>query len=194
MGWTLTSSEVVDGLLHMTYVDDNGERMLHTAPVDAVEWRVAQYGATEEEAVRMLLAEPFIPHPMDPNAGEDPAAAAGMVVDDVAGTPRAPVIVVAPVHLGNAPTVEEAKEAQLLRVAAAEEAHGLTSASPEVIQAIVDNSPIDPEVVEAKVVWSERMREEVAAEREALMERARALEEQPRSRLEEFVEAFGPGR
>lgn len=43
-------------------VDDEGNsrNVLHIMPVDAIEWRVAQFNVTAEEALDVLIAEPYM--------------------------------------------------------------------------------------------------------------------------------------
>jgi hypothetical protein len=85
----------------------------HSFPPSTIEWRMAEYGLdTVDEALDIILHEPWAADPTDPTrAREDPAALAGMTVL------RAGAKVAEPIRLHNAPTIADAREAHRLRIA-----------------------------------------------------------------------------
>lgn len=86
----------------------------HAFPPSAIEWRMAEYGLdTVDEALEVVLHEPFATSPMDPlKARDDAAVRVGMVV-------RTPGLVedYEPIRLHNAETIADAREAHRLRIA-----------------------------------------------------------------------------
>jgi hypothetical protein len=98
----MVSMRKPDGTLHC-----------HTFPPAAIEWRMAEYGLdTVDEALDMVLHEPWAVDPLDPlSARDDPAARAGMTVLRAGGAG------VEPIRLHNAPTIADARAAHRLRIA-----------------------------------------------------------------------------
>ena len=92
-----------DGTIHCTAM-----------PPAAIEWRMAEYGLDDvNEALDMILHEPFATSPTDPlKARDDAAVRVGMVVR----TPG-PVEDYEPIRLHNADTVGDARAAHRIRVA-----------------------------------------------------------------------------
>lgn len=82
----------------------------HAFPPATVEWRMAEYGVALDEALDIVLHEPWAVDPMDPvQPRPDPAARMtvrrpGSAVDE-------------PIRLHNAPTISDAREAHRLRIA-----------------------------------------------------------------------------
>ncbi|MFE9064940.1 hypothetical protein [Streptomyces violaceusniger] len=107
-------------LWHVTYQNTAGELRHHVFPKNTLEWRAAEYGIDPGDVDTLLdivLHEPHAPHPDDRlSADDDPAVAAGLFSPAPAsrGTVRAgdPV----PTTLYTAETVEQAREAHLLRI------------------------------------------------------------------------------
>ncbi|MFI6854479.1 hypothetical protein [Streptomyces sp. NPDC050416] len=91
----------------------DGSIHAHTFPPSTIEWRMAEYGLDSvDEALDIILHEPWATDPTDPIAGrEDPAVRAGMTVLQ-AGAATAE-----PIRLHNAPTIADAREAHRLRIA-----------------------------------------------------------------------------
>lgn len=91
---------------------DNGIHC-HAFPPAAIEWRMAEYELDSvDEALDMVLHEPFAVDPMDPmQTRQDPAVEAGMTVR------RPGSAVDEPIRLHNAPTIEQAREAHRVRIA-----------------------------------------------------------------------------
>lgn len=85
----------------------------HSFPPSAIEWRMAEYQLdTVDEALDMVLHEPWATDPTDPVRGQnDPAARAGMVVQAATGG------AVEPIRLHTAPTIADARAAHRLRIA-----------------------------------------------------------------------------
>lgn len=83
-------------------------------PPSAIEWRMAEYELdTIDEALDMVLHEPWATSPMDQlKARDDSATRVGMVVR----TPG-PVEDYEPIRLHNADTIDDAREAHRLRIA-----------------------------------------------------------------------------
>lgn len=86
----------------------------HAFPPSAIEWRMAEYGLDSvDEALDVLLHEPFATSPSDPlQARDDAAVRVGMVVR----TPG-PVVGYEPIRLHNADTIADAREAHRIRIA-----------------------------------------------------------------------------
>lgn len=86
----------------------------HALPPAAIEWRMAEYGLDSvDEALDILLHEPFATSPMDPlKAREDAAFRVGMVV-----RMPGPVEGYEPIRLHNADTISDARAAHRLRIA-----------------------------------------------------------------------------
>lgn len=86
----------------------------HAFPPAAIEWRMAEYQLdTVDEALDIVLHEPWATDPLDPlRARDDVAAKAGMVV-------RGPGSAVGyePIRLHNADNIADAREAHRLRIA-----------------------------------------------------------------------------
>jgi hypothetical protein len=98
----MVSMRKPDGTLHC-----------HTFPTSTIEWRMAEYGLdTVDEALDIILHEPYATDPTDPIQGrQDPAAKVGMTVL------RAGTAAAEPISLHNAPTIADAREAHRLRIA-----------------------------------------------------------------------------
>lgn len=86
----------------------------HAFPPSAIEWRMAEYGLdSTNEALDILLHEPFATSPTDPlQTRDDAAVRVGMVVR-AAG----PVFDYEPIQLYNADTIPDAREAHRIRIA-----------------------------------------------------------------------------
>jgi hypothetical protein len=83
-------------------------------PPSAIEWRMAEYGLDDtDEALDMVLHEPWATSPTDPlQARDDAAVRVGMVVR----TPG-PVEDYEPIRLHNADSISDARAAHRLRIA-----------------------------------------------------------------------------
>lgn len=96
----------------------DGTTHLHVFPQATLEWRMAEYQLDSiDEALDMILHEPHATDPMDPLlARDDSAVRRGMVTR----TPG-PVLDYDPIRLHNADTIDDAREAQRIRIADAKE-------------------------------------------------------------------------
>ncbi|MGX9924170.1 hypothetical protein ACWIG4_30450 [Streptomyces sp. NPDC002248] len=154
-----------------------GDEPMHLSifPPDTLEWRAAEYGfdlETEfDQVLDLVLHSRFIPNPMDiKNFETDAAAQQGYTVaspiDLGYAYPRGTTV---PVHLYNAPSIEQAREAQLIRLEAAKQENSVLEvastgartlrASSSLLQAIREGTPIEPESIEAKRLLVEQVRE-----------------------------------
>lgn len=98
----------------VSMVKPDGSLHCHAFPPSAIEWRMAEYGLdTVDEALDVVLHEPWATSPADPlKARDDAAVRAGMVVR----TPG-PVEDYEPIRLHNADTIDDAREAHRIRIA-----------------------------------------------------------------------------
>lgn len=120
--YTITSVEedAERDLWHVTYQDVAGTVRHHVFPKNTLEWRAAEYGidpADVDTLLDIVLHEPHAPHPDDRlTADDDPAVAAGLMSTAPVsrGSVRAGDLV--PTTLYTAETVEQAREAHLLRI------------------------------------------------------------------------------
>ncbi len=107
-------------LWHVTYQNAAGDVRHHVFPKNTLEWRAAEYGidlADADTLLDVVLHEPHAPHPDDRlSADDDPVAAAGLMSPAPVsrGTVHAGDLV--PTTLYTAETVEQAREAHLLRI------------------------------------------------------------------------------
>lgn len=92
----------------------DGSIHAHTFPPSAIEWRMAEYGLdTVDEALDIVLHEPWATDPMDPlHARDDAALRQGMVVR-VPG----PVVDYEPIRIFNADAIADARTAHRIRIA-----------------------------------------------------------------------------
>ncbi|MFE8961736.1 hypothetical protein [Streptomyces iakyrus] len=90
----------------------DGSIHAHAFPPSTIEWRMAEYGLdTVDEALDIILHEPWAADPTDPILGrQDPAMKAGMTVQRAGAAAE-------PIRLHNAPTIADAREAHRLRIA-----------------------------------------------------------------------------
>lgn len=123
----------------------------HSFPPSAIEWRMAEYQLdTVDEALDMVLHEPWATDPTDPVRGQnDPAARAGMMVQ------AAKVGAAEPIRLHNAPTIADARSAHRLRIADAKTRVQITPPKGK-------QDPLDT-IREQHGVTSEGLREKAAA-------------------------------
>lgn len=85
----------------------------HVFPQDALEWRMAEYGLESiEDALDMVLHEPFATDPADPLLARDDAALRVGMVTRAPG----PVLDYDTIRLHNADTIADARAAQNIRV------------------------------------------------------------------------------
>lgn len=98
----------------VAYQRPDGTMHDHVFPQSTLEWRMAEYGLDSvDEALDIVLHEPWALSPMDPlTARDDPALRAGMVVR-LAG----PHLDYEPIRLHNADTVSDARDAHRIRIA-----------------------------------------------------------------------------
>ncbi|MCQ8831751.1 hypothetical protein [Streptomyces malaysiensis] len=117
---TAVAEDTERDLWSITYQDVAGTVRHHVFPKNTLEWRAAEYGIDPTDTDTLLdivLHEPHTPHPDDRlSADDDPAAAAGLMsmAPVSRGTVRAGDLV--PTTLYTAETVEQAREAHLLRI------------------------------------------------------------------------------
>lgn len=99
----MVSMRTPDGTIHA-----------HAFPPAAIEWRMAEYGLDSvDEALDVVLHEPWATDPLDPlHARDDAAVRQGMVV-----RARGPVIDYEPIRLHNAETISDARTAHRIRIA-----------------------------------------------------------------------------
>ncbi|MGW8679667.1 hypothetical protein ACWGNN_01115 [Streptomyces sp. NPDC055817] len=92
----------------------DGDIHRHVFPQDALEWRMAEYGLeTVDEALDMVLHEPFATDPADPLLARDDAALRVGMVTRLPGAAED----YDTIRLHNADTIADAREAQDIRVA-----------------------------------------------------------------------------
>ncbi|MFE4671123.1 hypothetical protein [Streptomyces sp. NPDC056723] len=92
----------------------DGTTHIHVFPQSTLEWRMAEYGLeTVDEALDMVLHEPFATDPADPLLARDDAALRVGMVTRLPGT----VEDYDTIRLHNADTIADAREAQDIRVA-----------------------------------------------------------------------------
>ncbi|MGW1949048.1 hypothetical protein ACWCRC_32590 [Streptomyces sp. NPDC001940] len=92
----------------------DGDIHRHVFPQDALEWRMAEYGLESiDEALDMVLHEPFATDPADPLLARDDAALRVGMVTRLPGA----VEDYDTIRLHNADTIGDAREAQDIRVA-----------------------------------------------------------------------------
>lgn len=98
----------------VSMVKPDGSVHCHAFPPAAIEWRMAEYGLdTVDEALDVILHEPFATSPTDPlKARDDAAVRAGMVVR-VPGAAED----YEPIRLHNADAIGDARDAHRLRIA-----------------------------------------------------------------------------
>lgn len=98
----------------VSMIKPDGTIHCHAFPPAAIEWRMAEYELdTVDEALDIVLHEPFTTSPMDPlKARDDAAVRVGMVVR----TPG-PVEDYEPIRLHNADTITDARDAHRIRIA-----------------------------------------------------------------------------
>lgn len=176
MAWTVTSTYIgVDGMLNIIKTNEHGEQWALTAPADIVEIRAAEYGVTPEEALRIVIAEPHIMPPQDTRYTRDDAAVReGYVTTGVEGTDERPVRTYVPIDLYTADTIDEAREAHRLRVAAAEAEAGI--AYPRgTIEGILEMVPVDPDALAVREEFRDATREAIRTRTEELLAKADEL-------------------
>lgn len=85
----------------------------HAFPPSIIEWRMAEYELDSvDEALDIVLHEPFATSPTDPlHARDDAALRAGMVV-----RAPGPVLDYEPIHLHNADSIADARQAHRIRI------------------------------------------------------------------------------
>lgn len=98
----LVSMQKPDGTIHC-----------HAFPPSAVEWRMAEYElGNVDEALDIVLHEPFATNPADPlQARDDAAVRAGMVV-----RAPGPALDYEPITLHSADTIKDARDAHRIRI------------------------------------------------------------------------------
>jgi hypothetical protein len=100
----------------MNYRKPDGTIHMQAVPKETIDWRMAEYQVDQETAIQMILGEPWVKNPEDPVYGfEDAAREAGMrSVHGDRVLPHTGKHV--PVTLWTAKTVEEARQAHLVRL------------------------------------------------------------------------------
>lgn len=92
----------------------------HIFPEVTLTWRAAEYGIDPTDTATLLdivLHEPFLPNLDDPDeATKDPAARAGLTVPARTANGRVRKGDPIPVRLHNADTIEQARQAHLMRI------------------------------------------------------------------------------
>lgn len=124
--WTITASgteETSRGLdAWLIKEAPDGGREHHSFPLEALEWRAAEYGIdpTDTEALLDLIVhEPYVPDPADPaNVLADAAVARGFVSPAVEPRRGVAPLELVPTTLWNAETIALARGAHLERIAA----------------------------------------------------------------------------
>lgn len=99
----MVSARKPDGTIHA-----------HAFPPAAIEWRMAEYGLdTVDDALDMVLHEPWATDPLDPlQARDDAAVRQGMVV-----RAPGPGVDYEPIRLHNADSIDDARTAHRIRIA-----------------------------------------------------------------------------
>lgn len=195
--------------------DGEGNTHTHVFPADIFEWRAAEYNLDPvedfETLLDMVLYGPFIPSPTVPdNFDQDPAYQAGKVS---MATKRVGMVGVGddvPTHLYNAPNIDEAREAHLMRVAHAK-ANRINFTTPQAslkhssIAAesndpldVIRNFPglIDPQWVEKKRQVVEKVRDQLISQAEQAPPKfsvmSRSMESAPQAMIRRPMRNEGP--
>jgi hypothetical protein len=161
-------------LWHITYQSTGGELRHHVFPKSTLDWRAAEYGIDPSDTATLLdivLHEPFVPNPDDPVTGtDDPAAAAGLVSPAPSisrSVLSGDLIPLVPTTLYTAESVEQAREAHLLRIQHAKTSRARISA-PKGRQdplAPIRQRGVDPERVAVLADQVDRLRRRLKGER-----------------------------
>lgn len=144
---------------HVIYDKPDGTKHQHTIPKVAVNWRMAEYELENvDEAIDWVLYEPWA---VDPNADRqprpDPAMRAGLMKVTPLGEPDEPVT------LFTADTIDDAREAQRIRIQEAKERAAVVIPEPQGdarSKAVVDPVQVmrDTHTVSVEDVQEKRLR------------------------------------
>lgn len=98
----------------VAYERPDGSTHIHAFPQGTIEWRMAEYQLDSvDEALDIVLHEPWATDPMDPMQARDDAAVRVGMVTRIPG----PIEDYDPIRLHNADTIDDARVAHRIRVA-----------------------------------------------------------------------------